>query len=329
MQLKPWVRSTLFLIIINTLFIISPILYNKLRSLTTISNSVLANKAEKRTNKNSSNEKYSNCLKTEYQETKFAEKVDEKISELDNYIKQKYNVSVKYKNLVTGFEYDYNPTEIYYAASTIKLLDSIYLYEKAAKNELGLEEQLVYTSRFVCTNSEGLKQYNIGDKISLRKLVEYAIIYSDNSAHQMLIDYIGYDNLKDFGQSLGAINTLTSGDNFGNISSFDAIVYLEETYKFINENKVLGSELKNYLINAQDNYLKYDGLNVDVAHKYGEYDEYYHDIGIVYEKQPYAIAILTRHGNDNYKDIVNDLSKRINDFHHELKNINKKACKKS
>ena len=72
--------------------------------------------------------------------------------------------------------------------------------------------------------------------ISLRDLVKYAITVSDNSAHQMLVDYIGFTNLKKYGNSLGAKNTLIGGDNFGQIDTNDSIAYLTELYKFINDN---------------------------------------------------------------------------------------------
>ena len=46
-------------------------------------------------------------------------------------------------------------------------------------------------------------------------------------------------------------------------------------------------------------------------HKYGYYGSYYHDVGIVYADDPYIVVILTKHGNGNFKSIVQDLSKKI------------------
>ena len=56
--------------------------------------------------------------------------------------------------------------------------------------------------------------------------------------------------------------------------------------------------------------------NNNVAHKYGWYSTYYHDIGIVYEKNPYYISVLTNHGKGDYKKIVNNIHKKINELHH-------------
>ena len=61
-----------------------------------------------------------------------------------------------------------------------------------------------------------MKKKKYGTKVSLREFVKYSVIYSDNSAHQKLISYIGRNKLKEFGKSIGAKNTLNGGDNFGN-----------------------------------------------------------------------------------------------------------------
>ena len=43
-------------------------------------------------------------------------------------------------------------------------------------------------------------------------------------------------------------------------------------------------------------------------HKYGYYGQYYHDVGIVLDDEPYIVVILTNHGSDNKKEIINNLS---------------------
>ena len=322
MYLKTWVRMMFFLLIISALFAISPNLYKKSKS---IYLNLTKQAATNSKNSSISQNEYKMCLNRMDNNAKVFENVESDINNLKEYIGQNYRASIKYKNLITGFEYEYNPDEIYYAASTIKLLDGLYIYDQLSND---LNTELTYTDNYVYSSSKGLQDYNIGDKIIIRKLVEYAIIYSDNSAHQMLINYIGKDNLKEYGKSLGANYTLYGEDNFGSINVDDAIKYLEATYKYIKKNQKLGSELKEYLLNAEENYIKYDGLDKQVIHKYGYYNEYFHDIGIVYDEQPYAIAILTTHGNESYKQIINEISQRINNIHKKYIAIKKFKCKK-
>ena len=197
------------------------------------------------------------------------------------YIKDhNYNVSIGYYNLVTGKEYLYQENKIYYGASLIKTLDAIYLYDKNLVND------------------------------SIKPYINRAISISDNDAHQFLVDYIGKENLKNYGINLGAKNTLTSGDYYyGNTTVRDQLVYLKKLYNITSHNE----ELKSFFINDYGNYIKMNDLIT--MHKYGYYGQYYHDVGIIFDTNPYIIIILTNHGNDNKREIINDLSKLMYRYH--------------
>ncbi len=327
MRLRPWVKVTLFFIIMILLIKYIPGVYDYLKDLTIVKD--VTNKVIEITSDNHKEElekEYQACLSEPFNENELTEELNNTINSLDKYILNNYRMSVKYEDLKTGFTYYYKPDESFYAASTIKLLDGLYLYQKASLNEINLDETITYNASNQMGASKGMKNHRVGEEIPIRTLVKYAIIYSDNTAHDMLIKYIGFNNLKNFGNSLGATTTLVGGDNFGNISATDAIIYLKNTYQFIEENDALGLELKSYLLEAEENALKYDGLNLPVAHKYGEYESYFHDIGIVYDENPYVIAILTTHGNDNYFSVVNDISKKIKDLHDQFKQYRQAKC---
>ena len=333
MKLRPQVKIFLFFAFFIVLFSLCPNVYDKFKSVSVSVGKKVQTEVKNITtelkNKELEKRAYDACLAKAYNEDELSSELIDKITELDNYIKNNYNISVKYEDITTGFNYYYKPNEMYYAASTIKLLDALYIYAKAANKELDLKTTITYKQSDVISDSKGMKQHKVGDKISLRLLVKYAIIYSDNSAHQMLISYIGFNNLKEFGNELGATSTLVGGDNFGYINANDAIIYLKYAYNFINNNSVLGSELKGFMIEAEENGIKYDGLNLDVAHKYGFYKNYYNDIAIIYDNKPYLLAILTLHGNDDYFNITFDISKRINEIHNMFKENRSNSCKKN
>lgn len=333
MKLKPWVRFVLLIIFLIILFIICPNIYNIAKNITVdlskgVKSSVV-DIVDNYKNQKKEQERYEKCLREPYQEEELTEELKNSINNLDSYINNNYRMSVEYLDITTGFNYKYNTSVDYYAASTIKLLDALYIYEKAADNIIDLDETVTYKAKDVLPDSLGMKQHDVGEAISLRTLVKYAIIYSDNSAHQMLINYIGFNNLKAFGNSLGAKLTLVGGDNFGNINTNDAIIYLKNVYDFIENNNELGQELKSYLLDAQENMIKYDGINVDVGHKYGYYDYYFNDLGIVYDENPYLIAVLTTHGKGKYQEIVNDISKKINELHQQFKENRQSICQKN
>lgn len=203
------------------------------------------------------------------------------------YIKDNnYRVSIGYYNLVTGLSYFYQANKIYYGASLLKTLDAIYIYDKNMVND------------------------------KTKGWVEKAITISDNDSHYYLYNYIGLDKLKEYGIELGACNTLSGNDNYGNTTVSDQIVYLKKLYEISKNN----SELQSYFINDNGNFLKFN--NIDVMHKYGYWSGYYHDVGIFLDEEPYIIVVLTEHGKDSVvkrKEIINEISKKIYNYHNDNK----------
>ena len=197
-----------------------------------------------------------------------------------------YNVSIGYYNLITGKTYLYDENKIYYGASLIKTLDAIYLYD----NNLVTSD---------------LKDY-----------IEAAIEKSDNDAHYYLINYIGKNNLKDYGISLGAKYTLYGNDNYGSTNVIDQMIYMKKLFALSKNN----DELRNLFINNYGNYMQIDG--VVNMHKYGYYGKYYHDVGIFFDDEPYVLVILTEHGNNNEKDAINDISNLMYKYHRNFLKLN-------
>ncbi len=203
---------------------------------------------------------------------------------LNNYLKN-YNVSVLYYNINNQYTYKYKENQIYYGASLIKVLDALYVYEN-----LELTEEI-------------------------KKLVRLAIKRSDNLAHQKLVQIIGFDNLKHYGQLLGATKVLTNGstDIYGLATVNDEFIYLKYLYNYLIQNdNSRTKELKSFFINSYYNYLSFDDCPV-ILHKYGYYGSFYHDMGIVLAREPYIIIVLTKE-SPNFS-LVTDISQKIYEFH--------------
>ena len=111
-------------------------------------NNVVSNVEEFFTHKKEKLNEYNKCLSKEYSEDDLTDKLKEKIDELDAFF-QKYSVSIGYEDTVTKFSYNYSENKKYYAASTIKMLDALYLYKKAADGEVNLDETMTYTSKYL------------------------------------------------------------------------------------------------------------------------------------------------------------------------------------
>ena len=254
---------------------------------------------------------YQDCIKSK-QDFSDSEEIIAYKNGLDDYLKQ-YQTSILYENLDLGYSYSYNTSKVYYAASTIKTLDALYLYTKSYNEGLDLDQTITYTSKYLISDSDGVKKHKVGDQISLRELISYAIRYSDNAAHAMLIDYIGLNNLKEFGLSLGAKYTLYGSDTFGSITVLDAEAYLKYLDSFINTANELGQELKENFIYSKHNDLKLVGI--DAATKYGYYGAYFHNIGIVYDESRYILAVLTTEASGNFDNKIKDINSKIYYLH--------------
>lgn len=257
---------------------------------------------------------YEECLGRIIDDNDINNEITDYTNSLSEYLKQ-YHVSVVYEDVNIGFKYFYNEEKDYYAASTIKLLGAMYIYEKAYNNEIDLNYTLEYNSKVRRGSSSGMSKYEYGDMVSIRELVKYSVVLSDNTAHNMLVKFIGVSKLREYGLSLGAKLTHTSNDLFGYIDGIDANIYLNKVYDVINNIGELGEELKSYLLSAEQNSLNLEEKGIVAGHKYGEYKSLYHDIGIVYDDNPYLIAVLTEEGHDDYDAIIREINNKVYELH--------------
>lgn len=267
---------------------------------------------------------YNDCLVRTMTEADLTEDITLATDNLKKYLKDNYSVSVSYEDLTYGYSFSYNQDKVYYAASTIKALAALYIYQNASDGKINLDDTMIYSSKYKVSYSAGMKKHKIGSKVSLRTLVKYSVIYSDNSAHQMLISYIGKSKLKEFGNALGAKNTLLGGDNFGNTSSNDGLIYMKAINEYIDNNGELGEELKSYFVESVQKELVVN--NLVVANKYGLYKNYYHNMGIIYDESPYVVAIMTLEGNRNEEAIVKKISEKIYELHNLYKTNRVNVC---
>lgn len=284
-------------------------------------------KEEEERIKKEQEENYKACLTREFNEEEMTEALEKKQKEVDAFITaNRYQTSVLYEDLTTGFSYTYKPTTVYYGCSLIKIVDAIYLINKAIVGEVDLDtETVTYTANYKKAFSSGMATRSIGEKVTLRDLITYAITVSDNSAHLMLLDYIGFNTLKVYGQSLGAKVILTGGDNFGNQTAEDTNIYLKEAYKIITENEEYGPFLKSIMDNNERNAFNTD--EIKIYHKYGSYGDYYHDIGLsLDDENPYAISILTLHENSGYLQVVQGIHEKIRELHSAFYENRKSMC---
>ena len=270
-------------------------------------------------------EEYKECINEKYNDNDLTDVLKKKIEETRNLV-EKNNLSVYYYNPNNEFSFTNNIDKTYYAASTIKMLDALYIYKNADAGNIKLTNKVKYLPSHRLGASKGMNKYHVGDSVALAELVKYAIMYSDNTAHAMLLDYIGKGKLREFGQSLGAKNTLV-GDMFGEISASDSFFYLKALYDYFNTNSDNSIQLKKVFVESDQNYLNFPDLKIEAATKYGEYPAYYHENGIVFDKNPYLLSILSNKSNN--EKFFRSVSKQFYELHTTFYNERENRCKKT
>ena len=238
---------------------------------------------------------------------------DENIKELMNEIMEENgltenNFAFFYYNQDTKKYYFYNKNKYFTAASTVKVPVAMLYYDKINNGELTLDTTLKYTSD--CYEAGGgttASTYKEGDSIPIKFLLEQAIVNSDNTAVNILIKNLGWNQYRK-----------------------DITKYTDEELKqeFYEENVTFasyGCDLLKYLYNNIDSYselienmkkssggqyLKKYIDKYDVAHKYGSYNGYIHDYGIVFGETTYLIGVYTKIIT-NADELIANISKEV------------------
>lgn len=256
----------------------------------------------------------SNCLNEPYK----SEKIDELFNELKNtYVNR--GDAVSFKDLNNNYELNFNEEKIYYSASASKVFDVIYILE----NNIDLTESLVYRPDIDMKGSVGMKKHKYYDKVTLLELISHLLRYSDNTAHYMLIEYIGVDNLKNYFKEYNL--NITVDDPFvRNYTATLARISIERLYNLLNSDNEDYKTIKDSMNNNNMNSLSFD--NILINHKYGWYESTYHDIGFYDSDNPYVIAVLTTSGSSDYNYVVNDISKKIYNIYTKNLELKREYC---
>lgn len=249
------------------------------------------------------NNEYASCLITPYK----SEEVDALFNELLNTLNTN-ELSIYFEDLNNEYTLTINPDTIYYNASIIKLFDAAYIID----NNVDLNDTITFTENYRSMAKEGLLNYELNAEVSIKDIMYYAISVSDNGAHRMLTDYIGVDNLRNYAKNtLGITLTITDSDRFGYMNVTTTNTLLKHVYELLQNDNDYTALLKDAMNNDY-----YNGLNFDektFLHKYGYYNQYYHDIGIYNSLNPYVISIFTLFGNPDTGALekVSNISKEI------------------
>lgn len=146
------------------------------------------------------------------------------------------------------------------------------------------------------------------------------MIHSDNIAFIMLREKVGKKNFIAYMKRIGGKNAYPKGQNL--TSAADLVVYANRLFNFSRTND-LGKELIGYLKKTDYNTTIPKGIKgVAIAHKVGMIPDsrIYNDVGIVYDENPFALAIMTNNlSYSKSQKVIADVSSIVY-RHHKVKN---------
>lgn len=218
------------------------------------------------------------------------------------------NFAFFYYNIDFNKYYFYNENSYFTAASTIKMPIAMLYYDKINNNELTLNDKAIYTSNCYEAGA-GLTAYtySVGSKIPIKFLLEQSIVNSDNTAVNILINNLGY---KDCKTQLSKYSSIELPEEFLT-SNIICAKYAYDVVNYLYNNKESYTDLIEYLKKSSNmEYLKKYIDDYDVAHKYGSYNGYVHDYGIVFGENTYLIGIFTKNVS-NADELIAKLSNEV------------------
>ena len=228
-------------------------------------------------------------------------------------------VSFLYED-TNGHNFSYNKDICFYAASSIKVLVCLQILKMAENNLIDLNKEILVKMEDLKQDTGIIKNQKEDTYYKIIDLIKLCITESDNTAYLKLVDIVGFDNLKQYGLSMGAKHTMEGKDSFGIINATDMLIYWKNIREYLLGNYKYNKLFKEYLTHPSVNYV--DDLNVDGTYvrKYGSWDIAYHEAGYVESDSSYYLIILTQLNKKEYKnEFVNEVAKDILELHKTLK----------
>lgn len=233
-------------------------------------------------------------------------------------------VAIAVKHLDTGESFYLDEDEEMPTASLIKFMIMLEVYLQVSEGRVNLTDKLTLTKANMVPGS-GILTYHFseGATFSLRDATRLMIVFSDNTATNMVLDHIGLAStnkrMEAFGYKhtkvnakvfLGAKTSLdperTKKFGLGSTTARETILMLEK----VHQGKIVSRDVCNEMLGHMkkcDDKLKLKRFlsdKIEIAHKSGTVSEARTDAGILYlPSGPVAICVLTAQNEDkSYKD---------------------------
>jgi beta-lactamase class A len=215
------------------------------------------------------------------------------------------------RNLDTGETYSYNGDERVRTASTIKIAIMIEAWARVAEGKAKWTDELVLTKAARFSGSGILPEMSDGLRLSLQDCVRLMMLLSDNTATNMVLDYLGTDSVNERMNSLGFKSTRlmrrvgSGGDTregkiadnkrfgLGATTPHEMVDILEKLERGQIINATASKEMVDLMKREQARFAIGRTIPDTVATKYGALDALRSCVGIVYSKQGRIAMAIT------------------------------------
>lgn len=202
-------------------------------------------------------------------------------------------------------------------ASTVKVFAAMYAFDQAARGKISLDQSVTIDAKNVAASQSdpsGYPPLEEGDTVSVYRLVDQMITQSDNTAFNTLLDLLDRQEIDTYIHDLGLTSSSIGsklnlsdaqqsyeysvpgyGDNITTASDYAKAFILIKGGRIPGSSSlfdILSRQKLNSMIPA---YLPKD---VQIAHKTGELDPYYHDGGIIVDpNRKYVLSVFSDLGD--------------------------------
>ena len=232
----------------------------------------------------------------------------------DNIIEQykgNNEIGIVYKNFSTGYKYSQEENNYFTAASTIKVVYAMRIYDRISNGEVSEDADIFYSENHLEEGNGLITNNKKKNSYKLDYVIQNMIQYSDNTATNMLV-----------GDSVTAADLLVKYlDNLGvKLSQEEAQknritpAMMEVVWTKLYNERDKYSKLIKYLEDSKAGEVIKEGIpNKKIASKYGALDANYHETAIVFGGEDYMLLIYTNK-LDKSKQAIKDIAKKIDEI---------------
>jgi Beta-lactamase class A len=248
-------------------------------------------------------------------------------------------VAVSYRGLDGTVALDLNADEAFHAASTMKVPVMIEVLRAVDAGRLGLDQRILLVNRFhsivdgspysldAAEDSDSSVYQHVGERVSVRDLLERMIVRSSNLATNTLIALVGAAEADSTAHRLGAshmrvLRGVEDGKAFAagmnnTTTSADLAALLAHVERGDALSPASAALMKAILLRQEFNEAIPAGIpaGTPVAHKTGSITGVLHDAAIVYPqgRAPYVLVVLTRSIPDGKvaETLIADISRLV------------------